>query len=152
MAMTKIDFIKMVQAEFTATDDNGVEYNQITPRDAESMINGVMKAISEAMKMGEKVKIYKFGSFKPFVRPSRNGRNPQNGASIVIQEKGVIKFKPSPSLTNMIKSALGKKSASAIKKPKVKKADVKTAKPVAEKKTAKEAKGKITAKAKNKSK
>lgn len=52
--------------------------------DAESAVNAVFEAVTDALKAGDKVQIIGFGTFAVKERAAREGRNPATGASIKI--------------------------------------------------------------------
>ena len=54
------------------------------------------------VEQGEKVKISGFGNFVVNPKRSRKGRNPQTGQEIIILERRVLTFKPSPVLKRVI--------------------------------------------------
>lgn len=110
MLVSKEEFIKLIIEQFA---------DKVSTKDAELIVNGVVKALIECMKKG-KVKIYRFGSFSAWVRPARNGRNPRTGEAIKISAKVIVKFKPSPNLKEMLASSLMKKTTA--KAPVAKKA------------------------------
>ena len=59
---------------------------------AEEVINGVMDAITGALKKGDKVTLIGFGTFSVVKRAARTGRNPQTGKALKIKAKKVPKF------------------------------------------------------------
>jgi len=63
------------------------------------MIDAVVEAVSTALNNGEKVTLVGFGTFQTANRKARKGRNPKNGAEILIPAKKVAKFKPGGALS-----------------------------------------------------
>ncbi len=61
-------------------------------------VKALVSAIREALKAGEKISLSGLGTFKVKARKGRPGRNPQNGAPIVIPAGRKISFKPSLAL------------------------------------------------------
>ena len=60
---------------------------------AEISLNGTLGAIAESLKSGDKVTLVDFGTFSTSRREARTGRNPQNGNTINIPAKTIVKFK-----------------------------------------------------------
>ena len=56
-------------------------------RDAERVVDTILEAIAAALVLGRRVELRGFGSFSVKQRPSRMGRNPRNGASVLVSEK-----------------------------------------------------------------
>jgi DNA-binding protein HU-beta len=56
---------------------------------AEKAINSTLKAITDALKKGDKVTLVGFGTFAVAKRAARTGRNPQTGKEIKIKAKKV---------------------------------------------------------------
>lgn len=54
--------------------------------------------ITQALRRGEDVDLYNFGSFKVVDRPARVGKNPRTGEAVQIPAKKVIKFKASKNI------------------------------------------------------
>lgn len=52
--------------------------------------------IKETLGVGGKIKISRFGTFEVKNVKERNSRNPATGEPILIEQKEVVKFKPSP--------------------------------------------------------
>jgi DNA-binding protein HU-beta len=70
---------------------------------AEKAINSTLKAITDAMKKGDKVTLVGFGTFAVAKRAARTGRNPQTGKEIKIKAKKVPKFTAGKALKDTIK-------------------------------------------------
>ena len=56
----------------------------LTKKDVESVLNGFLGEITEALAGGDKVQLIGFGTFETRKRSGRTGRNPQTGKTIVI--------------------------------------------------------------------
>jgi DNA-binding protein HU-beta len=74
----------------------------ITKAAAENALAGVLDAIGQALKSGEKVSVAGFGTFSVAQREEREGRNPATGKKIRIPAKRVVKFKPSTRLAGEV--------------------------------------------------
>jgi DNA-binding protein HU-beta len=70
---------------------------------AEKAINSTLKAITDALKKGDKVTLVGFGTFAVTKRAARIGRNPQTGKEIKIKAKKVPKFTAGKALKDTIK-------------------------------------------------
>ena len=66
--------------------------------EAERVVDGVLDAITEALKQGDRVNISGFGTFAVSMRDARTGRNPKTGESIEISASRSAKFKPGKQL------------------------------------------------------
>ena len=85
--MNKADLINVVSTKVDLTKTKTSE-----------VIDAVVEAVKEALNAGEKVTLVGFGTFQTAQRAERKGRNPKNGAEILIPAKKVAKFKPGSSL------------------------------------------------------
>ncbi len=65
----------------------------LTKAASEKALNAALKAITGALKKGQRVGLVGFGSWKVVQRAARKGKNPQTGAVINIPAKKVVKFK-----------------------------------------------------------
>lgn len=89
--MTKIEFVDAVAKE-----------TEWTKKDSEEAINAVVKVITNALVVGEKLSIVGFGTFEVAERAAREGRNPQTGESLMIKACKMPKFKPAKALKELI--------------------------------------------------
>jgi DNA-binding protein HU-beta len=85
--MTKADLIDSL------SDKLGV-----TRAEAESAVDVMLSAITEALAQGERVNFSGFGTFAISAREARMGRNPKTGAAIEISAGRSAKFKPGKQL------------------------------------------------------
>lgn len=60
---------------------------------AADALKGTLGAITNSLKNSDRVTLVDFGTFSTSKREARTGRNPQNGKSINISAKTVVKFK-----------------------------------------------------------
>jgi DNA-binding protein HU-beta len=86
-SLTKAELIEAVAA------DAGISKNKAT-----DAVDGVFSSIAEALKKGDKYTQIGFGTFSIVKRATREGRNPQSGATIKIPARNVVKFKASKTL------------------------------------------------------
>lgn len=92
--MTKSELVEIIA-------DN---YDEITRKEAEVVVNEVFQAISEALAKGERVELRGFGSFTTKRRNPRVGRNPKTGESVQVPGKVVPHFKPGKELRDRVDS------------------------------------------------
>ena len=71
--MNKTDLVNVVNAE-----------TKIAKKDVDAVITATIKAITDALKEGDKVAIIGFGTFEAKATAEREGRNPKTGENIVI--------------------------------------------------------------------
>ena len=62
-------------------------------KEAEVVVNEVFKAMTEALRKGERIELRGFGSFIVKERAARQARNPQTGTVVYIPAKHVPVFK-----------------------------------------------------------
>ena len=65
-------------------------------------LDGMVEAITKALKDGEQVSIIGFGSFTVRERAARTGRNPQTGATIAIKASRNPSFKAGKALKDAV--------------------------------------------------
>jgi len=70
---------------------------------AEKSLNGLLDAVTDALKNGDKVTLVGFGTFSVTNRAARKGRNPQTGKEITINARNVARFKPGSKLADAVK-------------------------------------------------
>ncbi len=75
---------------------------ELSKTDAGKAVDAVFAAIAAALTAGDEVKLVGFGVFSVEDRPERTGRNPQNGAEIVIAASKAPKFKPGKELKAVV--------------------------------------------------
>lgn len=56
-------------------------------RDAVRIVDAIVDAISEALERGDRVELRGFGTFGVKTRPTREGRNPKTGQTVIIATK-----------------------------------------------------------------
>ncbi|MBO8127780.1 MAG: HU family DNA-binding protein [Peptococcaceae bacterium] len=69
------------------------EKTNLTKKDVEKALAGLLETISEVLQKGDKVQIVGFGTFESRERAARKGRNPQTGEEITIAATRVPVFK-----------------------------------------------------------
>ena len=81
------------------------EKARLSKDDATIAIESTFEVMKAYLERGEPVKITGFGSFVIRSKRPRRGRNPQTGAEIVIPERKVLTFKPSPIMRKTVEAA-----------------------------------------------
>ncbi len=89
--MNKADLINALAAK-----------NEISKKDAEKAVNGVLDLIAEALKAGDKVQIMGFGAFEVKERAARTGKNPATGETIKIEASKAVVFKAGKALKDSV--------------------------------------------------
>ncbi len=75
----------------------------LTKKQANMVVDELVKIISDELKKGKPVRLIGFGTFTVRQRASRKGRNPRTGEVIEIAARKVPVFKPSNRLKDQIK-------------------------------------------------
>lgn len=74
----------------------------LTKADAGKALDGVIEAVTGALKAGDSVSLVGFGTFSVKERAERKGRNPQTGEEITIQAAKIPSFKAGKSLKDAV--------------------------------------------------
>ncbi|GIP36342.1 HU family DNA-binding protein [Paenibacillus sp. J2TS4] len=83
--------------------NNIAQKSGLAKKDVESVLNGLLGEITDALSSGEKVQLIGFGTFETRKRSGRTGRNPQTGKEIAIPESIVPAFKAGNKLKEAVK-------------------------------------------------
>jgi DNA-binding protein HU-beta len=83
--------------------DNIAAKSGLTKKDVETVLNGFVGAVTDALSSGDKVQLIGFGTFETRSRAGRTGRNPQNGKPITIAASKVPAFKAGNKLKEALK-------------------------------------------------
>jgi integration host factor subunit beta len=75
---------------------------RLTKKEAELIVNTVLKSIADSLANGNKVELRGFGSFKVKDRRSREGRNPKTGEKVSVEAKRVPYFKAGKELRERV--------------------------------------------------
>jgi integration host factor subunit beta len=75
---------------------------EIPRRDAEVVVETILRSMVEALRAGDKVEIRGFGSFRSHQRSGRMGRNPKSGQAVAVPAKRIPFFKPSKDVRELI--------------------------------------------------
>jgi len=79
------------------------EHADISKAAAGRALDGMVQAITEALKKGDQVTLVGFGSFSVRERAARTGRNPQTGKEIKIAASKIPGFKAGKALKDAVK-------------------------------------------------
>jgi len=82
--------------------DQMADTADISKAAASRALDGMVDAITKALKDGEQVSIIGFGSFTVRERAARTGRNPQTGATISIKASRNPAFKAGKALKDAV--------------------------------------------------
>ena len=83
--------------------NNIAKKSGLTKKDVESVLNGFLGEVTEALASGTKVQLIGFGTFERRDRSGRTGRNPQTGKAIKIPASKVPAFKAGNKLKDAVK-------------------------------------------------
>ena len=89
--MTKADLIKEVSRVV-----------EIPRREAEDVVETVLRSMMQALRAGDKVEIRGFGRFDSHQRAGRIGRNPKTGETVEVPDKRIPFFKPAKAVRELI--------------------------------------------------
>lgn len=78
------------------------EKSGLTKADSKKALDGVLAAITDALKAGDKVALVGFGTFSVVQKEARTGINPSNKETIEIPAKKVVKFKVGTELADAV--------------------------------------------------
>ncbi len=85
---------ELVEAVASAAD--------LSKADSARAVDGVIAAVTEALKSGDQVTVVGFGTFLVRKRESRTGRNPRTGEAIKIAASNVPAFKAGKALKDAV--------------------------------------------------
>lgn len=91
--------------------------------DAESAVDAVLQNIMTAVRGGQRVSLFGFGTFTPTSRAARTGRNPRTGDPVKIPASTGVRFAPSQAFKASLnakqsnKKSPAKKASAATKAP-----------------------------------
>jgi|SRR5947209_6077483 len=91
MAMTKADLIEEV-----------AKIVELTRKDSEVVVETIFDSIVHSLRVGDKIEIRGFGSFRTRERKARVGRNPKTGDKVEVPAKKIPFFKPSKELKDVV--------------------------------------------------
>jgi len=89
--MTKADLIEEVS-----------RLAELTRKDSEIIVETIFDSIVRSLRVGDKIEIRGFGSFRTRQRKPRIGRNPKTGDRVEVPAKKIPFFKPSKELKDIV--------------------------------------------------
>ncbi len=89
----------MTKAELIEEVSRVVEMSR---KDSEVIVETIFDSVVRALRMGEKIEIRGFGSFRTRQRQPRIGRNPKTGTRVEVPAKRIPFFKPSKELKDLV--------------------------------------------------
>ena len=89
--MTKADLIEEVS-----------RLAELTRKDSEVIVETIFDSIVRSLRVGDKIEIRGFGSFRTRQRKPRVGRNPKTGERVEVPAKKIPFFKPSKELKDLV--------------------------------------------------
>ncbi|HVE47381.1 MAG TPA: HU family DNA-binding protein [Acidimicrobiales bacterium] len=102
--MNRADLVEKVRSEV------GLAKGQ-----AEEAVEATVRSVIAAVKAGERVNIFGFGTFNPSSRAARTGRNPQTGEAVKIAASKGVRFSPASAFKVALNPKSAKKAAPAAK-------------------------------------
>ncbi len=75
---------------------------QLTKKHAEIIVSTVFDCIVDSLRVGSKIELRGFGSFRVRDRGARIGRNPKTGAQVAVPAKRIPYFKPGKDLKGLL--------------------------------------------------
>ncbi|MBV1796867.1 HU family DNA-binding protein [Siccirubricoccus sp. G192] len=78
------------------------EEHGLTKKQTEAMLAGLVEAVTERLKNGDKVRLTGLGILQVRARPARTGRNPATGQPIEIAASKKVAFSPSKELKEAV--------------------------------------------------
>lgn len=104
--MTKADLIDEVS-----------KLAELTRKDSEVIVETIFDSIVRSLRVGDKIEIRGFGSFRTRQRKPRVGRNPKTGDRVEVPAKKIPFFKPSKELKDLVNGSEGEQSPPATAAP-----------------------------------
>ena len=80
---------------------------ELTRKDSEVIVETIFDSIVRSLRVGDKIEIRGFGSFRTRQRKPRVGRNPKTGDKVDVPPKKVPYFKPGKELKELINKEPG---------------------------------------------
>ena len=100
--MTKADLIEEVS-----------QLAELTRKDSEVIVETIFDSVVRSLRVGDKIEIRGFGSFRTRQRKPRIGRNPKTGARVDVPAKKIPYFKPSKELKDLVNTTPSAESSAA---------------------------------------
>src|SRR5580700_7309349 len=78
---------------------------ELTRKDSEVIVETIFDSIVRSLRVGDKIEIRGFGSFRTRQRNPRIGRNPKTGERVDVPAKKIPYFKPSKELKDLVNNS-----------------------------------------------
>ena len=92
--MTKADLIEEVS-----------RLAELTRKDSEVIVDTIFDSVVRSLRVGDKIEIRGFGSFRTRQRKPRVGRNPKTGERVEVPAKKIPFFKPSKEVKDLVNNS-----------------------------------------------
>ncbi len=92
----------MTKAELIEDVARAVEMSR---KDSEVIVETIFECIVKSLRVGDKVEIRGFGSFRTRQRRARIGRNPKTGVRVDVPAKKIPHFNPSKELKDLVNTS-----------------------------------------------
>ena len=92
--MTKADLIEEVS-----------RLAELTRKDSEVIVETIFDSVVRSLRVGDKIEIRGFGSFRTRQRKPRVGRNPKTGDRVEVPSKKIPFFKPIKELKDLVNNS-----------------------------------------------
>ena len=89
---------------------------ELTRKDSEVIVETIFDSIVRSLRVGDKIEIRGFGSFRTRQRKPRVGRNPKTGTRVEVPSKRIPYFKPSKELRDLVNQS-AHATASSVETP-----------------------------------
>ena len=90
---------------------------ELTRKDSEVIVETIFDSIVRSLRVGDKIEIRGFGSFRTRQRKPRVGRNPKTGDRVEVPAKKIPFFKPSKELKDLVNNGAGEAASAAPPTP-----------------------------------
>ena len=84
---------------------------ELTRKDSEVIVETIFDSVVRSLRVGDKIEIRGFGSFRTRQRKPRVGRNPKTGERVEVPAKKIPFFKPSKELKDLVNSGAAASAA-----------------------------------------
>ena len=79
---------------------------ELTRKDSEVIVETIFDSVVRSLRVGDKIEIRGFGSFRTRQRKPRVGRNPKTGERVEVPAKKIPFFKPSKELKDLVNTGV----------------------------------------------
>jgi integration host factor subunit beta len=90
---------------------------ELTRKDSEVIVETIFDSIVRSLRVGDKIEIRGFGSFRTRQRKPRVGRNPKTGERVEVPAKKIPFFKPSKELKDLVNNGDAVPAPAAVLAP-----------------------------------